>query len=302
MAKEFDAASKHLIETRPRDWLALAGFPVPESDADVHIVDADLSNVISVSADKLIRVDNPAGGFGPYVAHIEFQSSADAKLDHRVLHYNIVSRRRHELPVWSAVFLLRPEAAHSNTIGRVSERLDAVSSLDFSYHLVRVWELSPETILSGGIGVLPLAPITAVKPADLAPLIEKARERIKSELPQQLGSDFLVAMRLLMGLRYEDRLTEILMQSVFEMRDSVEWQKIFRSGEAEGRAKGKAEGRAEGKAEGERALLIRLGTARFGPPSDAVLKRLESITDDAELQNLGVRILTAQSWDSLFDA
>ncbi len=92
------------------------------------------------------------------------------------------------------------------------------------------------------------------------------------------------------------------MQSVFEMRDSVEWQKIFRSGEAEGRAKGKAEGRAEGKAEGERALLIRLGTARFGLPSDAVLKRLESITDDAELQNLGVRILTAQSWDSLFDA
>jgi len=35
MAKRFDSAGKHLIETRPRDWLALAGFPVPASDADV---------------------------------------------------------------------------------------------------------------------------------------------------------------------------------------------------------------------------------------------------------------------------
>jgi hypothetical protein len=45
MAKPFDAPSKHLIESRPRDWLELAGFPVPASAGDVSIVDADLSSV-----------------------------------------------------------------------------------------------------------------------------------------------------------------------------------------------------------------------------------------------------------------
>lgn len=38
MPKPFDAASKHLIEARPRDWLELAGFPVPSSEDDLSIV------------------------------------------------------------------------------------------------------------------------------------------------------------------------------------------------------------------------------------------------------------------------
>jgi hypothetical protein len=41
MPKPFDAASKHLIESRPQDWLRLAGFPVPKSTDYISIVDAD---------------------------------------------------------------------------------------------------------------------------------------------------------------------------------------------------------------------------------------------------------------------
>jgi hypothetical protein len=57
MPKPFDGASTHLIENRPQDWLALAGFPVPDSPEAISIVDVDLSNVMTTAADKLIRVD-----------------------------------------------------------------------------------------------------------------------------------------------------------------------------------------------------------------------------------------------------
>ena len=295
MARQFDVASKHLIESRPLDWLKLAGFPVPALESDVSIVDADLSSVMTLAADKLIRVDHPAGASGPYLAHIEFQSGSDATLDSRVHMYNVVSRRRHGLPVWSAVFLLRPEAAHGNIKGRVVDRLDAVAAMDFSYHLIRVWELSTDLILNGGLGVLPLAPITAVEPDNLPPVIAAVNDRLANELPMQQGREFLLAMRLLMGLRYDDRLTERLMQSVFEMRESVEWQKIFRSG----RDEGKVEGRAEGLKEGERDLLIRLATARFGPPSDAMLKKLQAIDSRSEIMELSIRFLEVSDWDAL---
>jgi predicted transposase YdaD len=296
MPKPFDAASKHLIESRPQDWLRLAGFPVPKSDADIRIVDADLSNVMTTAADKLIRVDNPLGASGPYLAHIEFQSSADSALDTRVLTYNVLIRRRHALPVWSAVFLLRPQALVPGVTGKVVDQLDEIARLDFSYHLVRVWELPTQDVLSGGLGILPLAPITAVTESELPPVIEKVRRRLAAEMPVQEGREFLLAMRVLMGLRYQEKLTESLMQSIAEMKDSIEWQKIYRTGKAEG----KAEGVAVGMVEGERAVVIRQATQRFGTPPEAILRRITSIDNAEELSQLALKLLNVSSWDALF--
>jgi predicted transposase YdaD len=305
MPKPFDAASKHLIELRPGDWLALAGFPLPASTADISVVDADLSNVMTTAADKLIRVDHAPKGIGTYLAHVEFQSSADSDLDRRVHMYNAVSRRRHGLPVWSVVFLLRPAALTPAVTGRVFDRLNESTSLDFTYHLVLVWELPPELLLTGGLGTLPLTPISAVEIDQLPPLIEQVRKRFSDEIPVQQGKEFLLAMRVLMGLKYQEQLTETLMQSIAEMEDSVEWQKIFQSGKMKGKAEGKAEGRAEGKAEGvvegERILLIRLATDRFGTPAESVLKRLQSINDAEELSRVASRLLHVSSWEALLE-
>lgn len=52
MPREFDAASKYILDMYPADWLALAGLPVGES---IQSVDSDLS-VVSRAADKLMLV------------------------------------------------------------------------------------------------------------------------------------------------------------------------------------------------------------------------------------------------------
>ena len=95
MAKQFDSTIKYLVESHPADWLALAGLPVGKR---LEVIDADVSS-ISAAADKVIRVWDPV----PYIAHIEFQVSADAILDGRVLFYNVMLRWRHGLPVRSVV-------------------------------------------------------------------------------------------------------------------------------------------------------------------------------------------------------
>jgi len=163
MPHAFDAASKHMIQAHPADWLALAGLPIGTS---VQMVDADLS-AVSTAADKLIRVDGPV----PYVAHFEFQASADSELDQRVLAYNVLSGRRLARPVRSVVLLLRPEALGPGVTGRVKDPDAGDHRLDFSYRVIRVWELASDQLLTGGLGVLPLAPIGAVSESELPGVI-----------------------------------------------------------------------------------------------------------------------------------
>ncbi len=73
------------------------------------------------------------------------------------------------------------------------------------------------------------------------------------------------------------------MQSIVEMTDSVEWQKIFRSG----------------KVEGERSILMRQATQRFGTPPDAILNRFRSIDNADELDRLALKLLNSSSWEDL---
>jgi hypothetical protein len=182
MAKDYDTAGKHLFDRHPRDWLALLGWPLPPASVagGVTVVDSDVSTV-SRAADKLVRVDGVAI---PYVAHLEFQSSGDPDLDRRMLEYNVLARGRHPgWPVRTVAFLFRP-AAGAGPTGRVDEQLDEQSRLLFVYRTVRLWELPTEDLLTGPIGTVPLAPLTApprASPSDVADLIQRTRDRVKAD-------------------------------------------------------------------------------------------------------------------------
>jgi predicted transposase YdaD len=194
VAKRFDSTTKQLVEAHPADWLALAGLP---SGPPAEVVDADLSS-FTLAADKLIRV----GGSEPYIGHIELQAGADPRLDRRVLMYNSVAADRHELPVRSAVFLLRPEALAPANRGRVQDLVDPACRLEFSYRLIRVWELQVETVLAGGLGTLPLAPIAAVDRPQLPDVYRRVAARLDREAQKTRADELWLATYILSGLRY----------------------------------------------------------------------------------------------------
>ena len=287
MAQLFDITLKHLLEAHPADCLRLVGLPTA---AAIDVIDADLATV-SAEADKVFRVnDRP-----PWVMHFELQASYDADLAERTLRYNVLLNNRHGLPVRSVVILLRPKADGPEMTGVVRHTLADEQYLEFKYRIVRLWQKPVEDLLAGGVGTLPLAPLTAVKEPELPAVIRRMKARVSAELPPSEEAILWTATYVLMGLRYDETLAAELLRGVRAMEESVTYQAIIRKGKAEGRA----EGRAEGEAEEARRILLRMGTKAFGAPDAATQAAIAGVLDRERLEALIDRVAEVKNWQEL---
>lgn len=294
MAKESDIALKLLANVHPADWVVLAGLILLTSAARVTAVDAGLSS-LGREADKLLRVDD---GPRSYLVHFEFQTTADTTLDERVLVYNVMARQRYRLPVVSVVVLLHPAADSPRITGRVVERHADDAGLEFKYRTVRVWELPCEPLLSGPIGTLPLAALSDVAPGELPAVVARLRQRLADEPAEARPADVWDATKWLLLARYPHGFTEAnMMLTLADLEQTWAYKEIIQKG----RAEGLAEGLAVGRADGLRQTLLRLGATKFGKPSRATEARVAAATDPVELDRLTLRLLTADSWDAVFD-
>ena len=282
-----DATTKYAFHLHPRVWLMLAGLPVPPTDAGLTIVDPTLSTV-SMTADKLVRIEIDGV---VYLVHVEFQTSRDADFDWRMLRYNIWARHQYALPVRSVAFLFHRRAAPTVT-GRVYDRADDHSSLEFRYRVVRLWELPVEPLLTGPIGTVPLAVLAAVPRAGLKAVVDRVAQRAVEELPRAEVRDLAEVVFVFVGIRVKGLKTVEAIMGTFNelLEDSVTYQAI-RQGEARGEARGEAIGR--------QATILDQGTDRFGPPSGPVVERIRGTTDVGQLQSWSKRVLTVDGWETL---
>jgi hypothetical protein len=159
-AKPYDPTLKALVETEPESWPVLLGLP----KAPTEVIDADIATV-SGAADKVLRVS----GNPPYLLDLEFVSGHDAAaLPGTLVVRNSLLENRHGIRVRSGVILLRPQADSPQLTGVYERSFPGEEPyLTFRYAVVRVWQLSPHSLLSGGLGLLPLAPISAMTEAEL---------------------------------------------------------------------------------------------------------------------------------------
>ncbi|MGA2703150.1 MAG: hypothetical protein ABSH35_18890 [Isosphaeraceae bacterium] len=67
----------------------------------------------------------------------------------------------------------------------------------------------------------------------------------------------------------------------------------------EGRQKGMQEGLQEGSAREARKIILFLGPTRFGEAGDAVVSRLDAISNLEKLEDLVDRLFIVPSWDEL---
>ncbi|HLK58254.1 MAG TPA: DUF4351 domain-containing protein [Chthonomonadaceae bacterium] len=298
--KPFDATTKQLIQTHPRDWLDYLGLPV----RSVSVTEADVST-ISADADKVLIVEADP----PYIAHIELQSGYKPDDDERFLVYNVLVGRQNGLLVRTVVFLLRPEADGVGMHAPLQRQFpDELPYLRFSFRVVRMWEQPVEGILQSGVGLLPLAPLCNVTPQALPNVIRQMEQRIDAEAPEEAG-ELWTSTYILMGLRYPRTLAAQLLKGVRAMKESSTYQAILEEGEEIGLLKGQEIGRAEGqeigrsvgKAEEARAILLRLGSKRFGTPNPATLSEVERLDEIATLEVLIEQILEVESWEDLLN-
>jgi predicted transposase YdaD len=159
------------------------------------------------------------------------------------------------------------------------------------YRVVRVWQVPAEQWLSGGLGLVPLAPLGDVRQKELPAVIARMKQRLDREARASEAADLWSAAYILMGLRYEWALIQTLLRGVVAMKESVTYQAIIEEGEAKGEAKGKAN-------EARKILLLQ-GRRRFGEPAAGAVAALDAVTDVQKLEELSVRLLEAMSWQEL---
>jgi hypothetical protein len=87
-------------------------------------------------------------------------------------HPNVLLGRRHGVLVRTLVVLLRKSADSPELTGTLQRGFrDEPPYWVFRYGVVRVWQLPAETFLGGGLGILPLAPLSAVAETELPGVI-----------------------------------------------------------------------------------------------------------------------------------
>src|SRR5262245_21174726 len=194
MSKPFDVVLKTLVEAGPQSWPAVVGLPTGPVTGPY----ADVS-AISGAADKVLRVDAEPR----YLLHLDFYAGHDTAYAPKKLRwYNAVLDARHGLLVHSVVVVLRPESDSPQLTGELVRRFpERPPHVVFRYDVVRVWQTPVETFLGGSLGLLPLAPVSAVSQAELPGVIEQMKQRLSGRKARALAGELWASTFVLLGLK-----------------------------------------------------------------------------------------------------
>jgi hypothetical protein len=280
VSKPYDATGKELLQTDPVGWAAFLGAVRPPDR--VKLIDSDLSTV-TAAADKVIRIEDDA----PWLLDVEFPSWRDPAAPRQLLKYHALLHERHRLPVASVLVVLAADADSPAYSGRYVAAPPLGPALEFGYTVVRVWELDPDALLTGPLGLVPLAPVADAPPAEVPDLIRRVGDRVSHETDPGTADRLLTAVGLLLQLRYGPVTTEEFIRKYPEIREYAAFKTFL------------DEGRVEGRINTLRSTILRLGRRRFGDPKPAHEAAVAAITDPTRLEALSDRLLDVTTWDDL---
>ncbi|MBV9228037.1 MAG: Rpn family recombination-promoting nuclease/putative transposase [Chloroflexi bacterium] len=226
----------------------------------------------------------------PALLEIEFQRSVRKDVPDRVLEYNVLASRQHNLRVYSCVIYLIDEGTIEES-PLLWELPDGHQIIRFDYLSIRMCDVDPAKLRKPGReGILPLVILTRgnARPAVVDEVIERLRAAGKHDL--------LPPTEMLASLAFKDNPvhTEWLKRR-FKMlrdilRDTEPYQRILEEGRAEGLEEGEMKGREEGALQQARATFLEMAQESF--PALRILAQAvaENVSDPAVLKHLTIRI------------
>ncbi len=236
---EFDAISKHLIQTYPNDF---ASFTLEREDVEVlAVIDTEQLTVEAHQTDSLIRVriDNEE-----VLVHNEFQTadSTNPPMPRRMAGYIGHAIRQHGLPIYSNVIYLRPDAGRRDP-GYYIQKLPGYP-IAIHYRVIRLIEIEGEHVLeSEQSGLIPFTPL--MKPPEgmaldawLQQCIYTARTR---PIDRSYKADYLASMVALSELVYESEVISgiIFKEGIMDLiRESSLFQSLTQQSREEAREQG----------------------------------------------------------------
>ena len=150
MSHPFDATLKDILGRSAADLAPVLHLP---TNVPARILNIDLSTVSAAT--------DVAFGFGDplqEIVDVNFQSGPDAYIASRLLLYNAAYHNRYPVPVRSILILLRASADLAVLTGQLSYHSGG-TRVQFEYEMIRMWQQPLQVFLSGGLALLPLAPL-----------------------------------------------------------------------------------------------------------------------------------------------
>ncbi len=288
-AQCYDKLFKVLLDRYPNaivEWLL--GRPVQR----VAALETTYPLVQSRSTDKLyaVRMEGAPG----IALHLEIQLEGRLNTPLRMAEYSGVLLRsfaaaieRGLLPASVVIYLDRAVYVEDN--GRF-HMLGALSyQFLVDYKVVKLWELSPESILAAGSpGLLPLVPLMSGNPRELmVRSVDKIRRVPEVELEGHDRSLLLKTMAILAGRVLMKTEIEELLSSDPELLKLDPFYSI-----------GKREGHGEGETLAYQSSIRKILESRFGSVSAELGALVEKISDVSRLESLVASALGAADLDS----
>ena len=296
---EFDAISKHLIQTYPDDF---ASFTLGREDVEVlAVIDTEQYTVEARQTDSLIRVrmDDEE-----VLVHNEFQTtdSTNPPMPRRMAGYIGHAIRQHGLPIYSNVIYLRPNAGQRDPGHYVQEHLGY--EIAIRYRVIRLIEIEGQPILSGGhSGLIPFTPLMRppegmASDAWLHQCIHTARTR---PIARSSRADYLAGMVALSELVYA---SETISNIIFKegIMDLIRESSLFQSLTQQSREEAREEGIEQGIQESiQEVLEIRFGLSETHPISDRIAA-IDNVEHLKQLHRAAVQVSNLDDFGRMLDS
>ncbi len=131
-------------------------------------------------------------------------------------------------------------------------------------------------------------------------VLHQERELILQETHPQKRADSLATAVMIASRYFElDWLWEFFGEEVEQMRESGFITDWIEEGIQQGLEQARQQERQQGLQQGKRLFLIQLLVAKFGELPQSVTDQIQGMTAEAELDQLGVRLLTAESLEEM---
>lgn len=280
MAAEFDNALKDVIWQRLPDFAPVLHLPATEP------VEALRTNLpITLDADFVLGVGRPRRA----VIDLSFQTSWDAETLVRVFVYNALLYRQYRVPVHSVILQLRSRDNDQRLTGGVRYAVfPGRGAMEFVPEVVNLWEQPLEPMLTGGLGLLPLAPLCRMpegmtREQALPEILRRINERLNAEAPPELNDALWNSTYKLTGVYLNRDDVRPLFDRYRIMKDSMTYQATLE----------------DGRIEEAQRFLLRLGNRKFGAANEASRAALTAIIDRERLERMGEALLTASTWEEL---
>jgi predicted transposase YdaD len=275
--------------------------------------------------DELFRV---CGQQGPFALVVEIQLWGDPRMPRRMRAYAALAEEKYNLPVYPLVIYLLPSADvtpipdcyHSEWMGLVAHQ---------DYHVVRVWQLDAQGVLTDGIvALVPFTPLMRGGANE-----EVLRSSIVLLRERRAGAEVEAALALFAGFVMEpEQIRRIVRWDMSVLRESpwykqifeeeVErgiqqrssewlekgWQQGIRQGIEQGIEQGIQQGMQQGLIQARRQDIVRLLQMRFdlsGARLTAIAEKLTTIENVDRLQDLLIEAMhtpDVETFQSCLDA